>query len=60
MVEFTVKTIVAVLSYSIECKVLRINEAQVLRVGGLISERDCANVIEICADILGKFDGHKG
>lgn len=60
MIEFTLKTIVTVLSSSIECKVLRINQDQVLRVGGLISQSDCAGVLEMCAGILGKLDGHKG
>ncbi|KAL7095957.1 hypothetical protein ACP275_10G055100 [Erythranthe tilingii] len=57
-IEFTVKILVAVLSSSIECKVLKINSDQVLKVGGLIPGRDCGSVVEMCADILGKFDGH--
>ncbi|KAL8040353.1 hypothetical protein ABFX02_10G092400 [Erythranthe guttata] len=57
-IEFTVKTLVAVLSSSIECKVLKINSYRVLKVGGLIPGRDCGSVVEMCADILGKFDGH--
>ncbi|KAL8456541.1 hypothetical protein ACS0TY_033837 [Phlomoides rotata] len=60
VIEFTLKTIVTVLSSSIECKVLRINQDQVLRVGGLISRSDCASVLEMCAGILGKLDGLKG
>ncbi|KAI3443639.1 hypothetical protein Pfo_000304 [Paulownia fortunei] len=60
VIEYTVKTIVTVLSSSIQCKVLRTNKEQVLRVGGSISTSDCANVMEWCADILGKLDGNKG
>ncbi|KAK6147717.1 hypothetical protein DH2020_018629 [Rehmannia glutinosa] len=60
VIEFTLRTIVTVLSSSIECKVLRINKEQVLRVGGSISKSDCVNVMEGCADILRKLDGHKG
>ncbi|KAK4415671.1 hypothetical protein Salat_2674500 [Sesamum alatum] len=59
VIEFTVKTIVTVLSSSVECKVLRTNKEQVLRVGGLISKSDCANVMEWCAGILGKLKGRK-
>ncbi|GFP92655.1 hypothetical protein PHJA_001409700 [Phtheirospermum japonicum] len=59
-IQITVRTIVAVLSSSIECKVLRINKDQVFRVGGLISKNDCVNVLEGCAEILRKLDGHKG
>ncbi|KAL0410508.1 UNVERIFIED_CONTAM: hypothetical protein Slati_3640500 [Sesamum latifolium] len=59
VIEFTVKTIVAVLSSSVECKVLRTNKERVLRVGGLVSRSDCANVMETCADILGKLEGRK-
>ncbi|KAL3627044.1 hypothetical protein CASFOL_028407 [Castilleja foliolosa] len=59
-IEITVRTIVAVLSSSIECKLLRINKDQVFRVGGLVSKSDCVNVLEGCAEILQKLDGHKG
>ncbi|PIN17265.1 hypothetical protein CDL12_10067 [Handroanthus impetiginosus] len=60
VIEFTVKTIVAVLSSSIECKVLRINKEQVPRVGGSILKSDCAKLMEEYADVLGKLDGYKG
>ncbi|KAK4396923.1 hypothetical protein Sango_1528900 [Sesamum angolense] len=59
VIEFTVKTIVTVLSSSVECKVLRTNKERVLWVGGLVSRSDCANVMERCADILGKLEGRK-
>ncbi|XP_011093729.1 uncharacterized protein LOC105173618 isoform X2 [Sesamum indicum] len=59
VIEYTVKTIVTILSSSVECTVLRTNEERVLRVGGLVSRSDCANVMERCADILGKLEGRK-
>ncbi|KAG8376143.1 hypothetical protein BUALT_Bualt09G0032600 [Buddleja alternifolia] len=58
--EFTVKTIVTVLSASIDCKMLTINKEQVLRVGGSIYKSDCANVMDACADILRKLQGRQG
>ncbi|XP_042047423.1 uncharacterized protein LOC121793477 [Salvia splendens] len=60
VIEFTLKSLVAVLSSSIECKVVRIDKQLDLRVGGLISKSDCANVLEECAHILEKLDGQKG
>ncbi|GER25173.1 tetratricopeptide repeat protein [Striga asiatica] len=59
-IEFTLRTIIAVLRSSIECKVLKVKEEQVLRVGGLVSKRDCVDVMEWCSDILRKLNGHKG
>ncbi|KAL3532613.1 hypothetical protein ACH5RR_006134 [Cinchona calisaya] len=58
--ECTVKTIVAVLSSSIECKVLRSGKKEVLRVGGSISSMDSVEIIESCVDILEKLEGHHG
>lgn len=48
------------LSTSIECKVVRINNEQILRVGGLILRSDCASVMDECAHILEKLDVTKG
>lgn len=48
------------LSTSIECKVVRINNEQILRVGGLILKSDCASIMEECAHILEKLNGTKG
>ncbi|CAA0829214.1 Unknown protein [Striga hermonthica] len=59
-IEFTLRTIIAVLRSSIECKVLKVEEEQVLRIGGLVSKRDCVDVMEWCIDILRKLNGHKG
>nr|XP_027066100.1 uncharacterized protein LOC113691970 isoform X2 [Coffea arabica] len=56
----TVKTIVAVLSSSIECKVIKIGKNEVLRVGGSICRQDCAEIIEACVDVLEKLEGHRG
>ncbi|XP_042054495.1 uncharacterized protein LOC121799234 [Salvia splendens] len=60
VIEFTLKSLIAVLSSSIECKVARIDKQMNLRVGGLILKSDCANVLEDCAHILEKLDGQKG
>lgn len=54
------KSLVAVLSSSIECKVVRVNRELDLRLGGLIMRSDCGNIMEECAHILGKLDGLKG
>ncbi|OIS98164.1 PREDICTED: uncharacterized protein LOC109233431 [Nicotiana attenuata] len=56
-IEYLVKTIATVLSTSIECKVLRTAQHEVLQVGGLISAQDCTRIIESCADILHKLEG---
>ena len=60
MFDCTVKTIVAVLSSSIECKVIKIGKNEVLRVGGSICRQDCAEIIEACVDVLEKLEGHRG
>ncbi|XP_051131557.1 uncharacterized protein LOC127251748 isoform X2 [Andrographis paniculata] len=33
---------------------------QVLRVGGMVSKSDCADIMEACVDILKKIEGQKG
>lgn len=53
-------TIVSVLSSSIECKVLRFDKSEVLRIGGSISAHDCVRVMESCADVMGKLNEHGG
>ncbi|KAM7512978.1 hypothetical protein LguiB_011853 [Lonicera macranthoides] len=58
--EYLVKTIVTVLSSTINCKVLRIGRYEVLQIGSLISSYDCADIIEVCADVLVKLEGHGG
>lgn len=54
------KTIVTVLSSLVKCKVFRFDKEEVLRIGGTISSEDIVEVIEACADVLGKLEGHGG
>ena len=54
------KTIVTVLLSSIRCNVLRSPKDEILLIGSSISQRDCVNLIEACADVLGKLEGHGG
>lgn len=56
----SVETILAVLSSSIQCKVLRVGKNEVLRVGGSISREDCGELINVCIEILNKLEGHRG
>ncbi|KAI3714570.1 hypothetical protein L6452_21526 [Arctium lappa] len=56
--DYSVNTIVSVLSSSVDCKVLRFCKGEVLRIGGSISAHDCVGVMESCADILGKLKEH--
>ncbi|GFY98449.1 hypothetical protein Acr_12g0009900 [Actinidia rufa] len=58
VIEYLVKTIVAVLSSSITCKTFRYGKAEFLRVGSGVSSRDCAGLIGACAAVLGKLEGH--
>ena len=59
--EYSVNTIVSVLSSSVDCKVLRFgDETAVLRIGGSISAHDCVEVMESCGDVLGKLKEHGG
>jgi len=51
-----VKTIATVLSSSIECKVLKTADGEVLQIGGLISGQDCTRIVESCADVLQKLE----
>ncbi|CAL5438039.1 unnamed protein product [Camellia sinensis] len=57
-IEYLVKTIVTVLSSSITCKALRFHKAEFLCVGSGISSGDCAELIGMCVDFLGKLEGH--
>lgn len=50
------KTIATVLSSSIECKVLRTADGDVLQIGGLISGQDCTRIVESCADVLQELE----
>lgn len=56
----SVETILAVLSSSIQCKVLRVGKNEVLRVGGSISSEDCGELINVCIEILNKLEGQRG
>ncbi|XP_059284258.1 uncharacterized protein LOC132037707 isoform X2 [Lycium ferocissimum] len=55
-IEYLVKTIATVLSSSIECKVLRTADGEVLRIGGSISGQDCTRIVEWFADVLQKLE----
>ncbi|CAH1425214.1 unnamed protein product [Lactuca virosa] len=60
VIEYSVNTIVSVLSSSIECEVLKSDKSEVLRIGGYISAHDCVRVMESCVDVLGKLTEHGG
>ncbi|KAK4368696.1 hypothetical protein RND71_012488 [Anisodus tanguticus] len=55
-IEYLVKTIATVLSSSIECKVLRTADVEVLQIGGLTSGQDCSRIVESCAAVLQKLE----
>lgn len=50
------KTIVAALSSSVGCKLLKFQNAEALQIGSSISERDCGELIEACTDVLVKLN----
>lgn len=54
------KTIVSVLSSLAKCKVHRFGKEEILRIGGVISGNEIVEVIEACADVLGKLEGNGG
>ncbi|KAG2718177.1 hypothetical protein I3760_03G207800 [Carya illinoinensis] len=58
MLEYLVQTIVTVLSSSISCEVFRVHTDEVLRVGSSFSRHDCFELIEACADVTWKLEGH--
>ncbi|XP_023744382.1 uncharacterized protein LOC111892557 isoform X1 [Lactuca sativa] len=58
VIEYSVNTIVSVLSSLIECEVLKSDKSEVLRIGGYISAHDCVRVMESCVDVLGKLTEH--
>ncbi|KAL6331164.1 hypothetical protein AAG906_009592 [Vitis piasezkii] len=57
-VEYLVKTIVAVISSSISCKVSRFQREEVFLIGSSISRYDCTELIEACTDVIGRLKGH--
>ncbi|KAI3790069.1 hypothetical protein L2E82_02882 [Cichorium intybus] len=58
VIDYSVNTLVSVLSSSINCKVSRLGKAEVLRIGSSISALDCVRVMESCADVLEKLTQH--
>nr|GMD52588.1 uncharacterized protein LOC109169005 isoform X1 [Ipomoea batatas] len=59
MIEFMVKTIVTVLSSSVECEVVKCGSVEALQIGGSISGQDCVEMIEACADVLQKLEAFR-
>ena len=59
-VEYLVRTIVAIISSSISCKVSRFQRQEILLIGSSISRDDCTELIEACADVFGRLKGHGG
>ncbi|XP_048133999.1 uncharacterized protein LOC115749212 [Rhodamnia argentea] len=55
VVDYTVKTIAAVLSSSIGCEVVRFRKEEALQIGSSISHNDCVQVVAACSDILPKL-----
>ena len=60
MIECLVQTIVTVLSSSISCQVFRFQKDEVLQAGSSFSRQDCTELVEACADIVEKLEGHGG
>lgn len=54
------KTIVTVLSSSVECEVVKCGSVEALQIGGSISGQDCVEMIEACADVLQKLEAFRG
>ncbi|KAF8036356.1 hypothetical protein BT93_C2158 [Corymbia citriodora subsp. variegata] len=55
VVDYTVRTIAAVLHSSISCEVVRFRKEEALRIGSSISRHDCVEVVAACSDILPKL-----
>lgn len=58
VVEYSVKTIVSVLSSSICCEVFRFHNEEVLQIGSFISRSHCMELIECVFDIISKLKEH--
>ncbi|KAL8160856.1 hypothetical protein V2J09_012345 [Rumex salicifolius] len=54
-VEYLVKTIVSVLSSSVDCKSLTVQNRQILLVGSSISRFDCFKLLETLDDLIGQL-----
>lgn len=57
MLQYLVNTIVTVLSSSIACRVFQFQKDELFQVGSSISHRDCAELVEACAEVVGKLEG---
>ncbi|KAJ0030730.1 hypothetical protein Pint_13389 [Pistacia integerrima] len=57
VIEFSVKTIISVLSSSITCKVISFRNEEILQIGSSISRHDCEELMEACNDVLEKLKG---
>lgn len=60
VVEYSVKTIVSVLSSSICCEVFRFHNEEVLQIGSFISRGHCMELIECVFDVISKLKEHGG
>ena len=60
VIDFSVKTIVSVLSSSIACRALRFQNEQFLLVGSSISRHGCVELIEACKGVLEKLEERGG
>ncbi|CAN1340645.1 hypothetical protein LINPERPRIM_LOCUS38914 [Linum perenne] len=58
VLEYSVKTIISVLSSSISCNVFPLGSKEVLGVGSSISGRDCFSLIEAIGDTLLSLEEH--
>lgn len=58
VLQYLVNTIVTVLSSSIACRVFWFQKDEVFQVGSSVSHQDCAEMVEACADVVGKLEGH--
>ncbi|KAJ7979354.1 putative Acyl-CoA synthetase family member 4 [Quillaja saponaria] len=58
VIEYMVRTITSILRSSVACNVIQFHTEKVLRVGSSISRHDCSKLMEACADVLGKLNGH--
>ncbi|XP_061964087.1 uncharacterized protein LOC133688580 isoform X2 [Populus nigra] len=58
VVEYSVKTIVSVLSSSICCEVFRFHNEEVLQIGSFISRGHCMELIECVFDVISKLKEH--
>ncbi|CAL9067125.1 uncharacterized protein LOC135607877 isoform X2 [Musa acuminata AAA Group] len=62
-IECLVGTIVAMLSSSVSCRVLRLPDKRdegFLRIGTSFSSEDCVQLIRVCVDVLASLKGHCG